>query len=87
MAQLFYWHLVLNVENDASVSAELELTSVHFFECVYQCSLAVKEHGVLSFLRFYFINSDQTATLSMCREVTGLAPLQGFFQLANAVCS
>ena len=87
MSQLLNWHLVLNVENDASVSAELELTSVHFFEGVHQRGLAVKEHGVLTFLRFYLIDSDQTATLGLRGEVTGLTPLQGFFQLANTVCS
>ena len=87
MAQLFYWHLVFKVEDDASVSTELEVTPVHFLKAVHECGLAVKEHGVFSFLRFYLVDSDQTATLGLCGEVAGLTPLQGFFQLADTVCS
>ena len=74
MAQRFHWNLVFEVEDDASVSAERELASIHFFEGVNQCCLAVKEHGVLSFLGFYLIDSYQTATLGLRREVTGLPP-------------
>ena len=87
MAQLFYRHFVFDVEDDASVSTKLELASVHFFEGIDQCGLAVKEHGVLSFLRFDLVDSYQTATFSLCGEVAGLTPFQSFFKLAHTVCS
>lgn len=87
MAQLFYWHLVLDIEDDASVSIELELASVHFFEGVDQRCPTVKEHSVLSFLRFDLVDANEAATFCLCGEVTGLPPFQSFFQLTHAVCS
>ena len=74
MAQFRHRHFVFNVKDDASVPAELELTSIHFFEGVNQCCLAMKKQGVLSFLRFYLIDSYQATTLGLRREVAGLPP-------------
>lgn len=87
MAQLFYRHLVFEIEDDASISAENELASVHFSKGVDQRCLAVKEHGVLSFLRFDLVDADEAATFGLCCEVAGLPPFQGFFQFTHAVCS
>ena len=65
------------VEDDASVSAELELAAIHFLEGVNQCRLTVKIHCVLSFLSFYLVDSDQAPTFGLRCEIASLPAFQG----------
>lgn len=87
MAQFINGHSLLYIEENTSVSVKLELAAIHFPETIDQTCLAVEEHGVLSFLRFDLVDSHQAAAFGLGGEVAGLTPLQGFFQVPDAIRS